>query len=367
VQGLQFKAIRLDFAVGGSGVTPANRRSLLAHWCFGSMALANLAEDPFTFGADFTGLDTIGPSDLTPCELPLAVFSWTGSAIEFLDNWSARRRITRTDPHAAWAGLLSDKRVAISQARFLQFQERVDELMKTGAASNTAAAAVFGLLPPVGFLPLKPASVVARLDAIAGSGKIKKPQRPTKPVFFGAATAAKEPTGMVMLAQATNQKMTIAPEMLQLGGAFSDLFDQVQDLHDAFADAFARIAPPPADAPPKEPSKASAERQAKRDRARMAEVNGLRGGLMASGSVGGFDLVKFFGALPTRIGVIDRETVDFTLQRSWFDEAINLAVNPVINVFVVRESLGKKGVQPYVIFAKAVHPITWISLGSRKV
>src|SRR5262249_9770034 len=124
--GMQFKAIRLSgFDDTGAGVTDKNRRNLLAHWCFGSLALAGLADDPFTFTDAFTGLDTLDPADLTPTDLPLAVFYWTGSAIDFVDVWSARRRLTRPYALRDWTGLLSDKRVALAQARFLQFQDQL--------------------------------------------------------------------------------------------------------------------------------------------------------------------------------------------------------------------------------------------------
>src|SRR6266508_3113483 len=157
IEGVQFKAIGLPLgsSVLGVPVTDANRRNLLAHWCFGSAALATLGADPFGFTAGYGGLDKLDPADLSSADLPLAVFYWNGQAIGFVDNWSVRRRITAPDPvTASWSGVVSDRRIADGQARLLQFQDQAAELVASGAAGTVAAATTFPLLPPVGFLPV---------------------------------------------------------------------------------------------------------------------------------------------------------------------------------------------------------------------
>jgi hypothetical protein len=156
VEGIRFKIIPLTgFDAKAEGVTDNNRRNLLAHWCFGSVVLPDEALDPFHFPADFGGLDL---ADLTPCDLPLAVFYWTGSKLTFVDAWSARRRLIRPDalataqPH--WKGILSDQRVAVVQARFLQFQDHVQQLVDEKKANVVVVKDYFRFLPPVGFLPV---------------------------------------------------------------------------------------------------------------------------------------------------------------------------------------------------------------------
>ncbi len=168
VEGLQFKAIPL-VGFPTSGVTGDNRRNLLAHWCFGSEALRKLAVDPFSFDDRYGGLDQLG-SDLTGCDLPLAVFFWTGSALDFVDGWSARRRLTRPSALDAWSGLLSDKRVAEAQARFLQFQQQAGELVESGRAAKAVGSLVFPFLPPAGLLPITTSALFARVRQ-AGSGE----------------------------------------------------------------------------------------------------------------------------------------------------------------------------------------------------
>jgi hypothetical protein len=157
VQGTEFKAITLPLpeSVLDITVTDDNRRNLLAHWCYGSGQLATLGTDPLGFAPGYGGFDTLDPSDLTPDDVPLAVFYWDGQSVGFVDNWSARRRITAPDPvTASWSAVVSDRRTADGQARLLQFQDQAEELIVSGAAATTSAADTFPLLPPVGFLPI---------------------------------------------------------------------------------------------------------------------------------------------------------------------------------------------------------------------
>jgi hypothetical protein len=156
-QGTQFKAIVLPLGdtVLGITVNDANRRNLLAHWCFGSPQLADLGANLLGFAPRYGGFDQLDPTDLTVADLPLAVFYWDGKAVGFVDNWSARRRITAPDPvSSSWSGVISDRRTADGQARLLQFQEQASELVDSGAANTVVAATTFPLLPPVGFLPI---------------------------------------------------------------------------------------------------------------------------------------------------------------------------------------------------------------------
>jgi len=167
VEGVAFKAISLSFDVNGPGVTSDNRQSRLAHWCFGTDAWSQLGADPFTFPVAFRGLDQVDPADLTPADLPLAVFTWIGGQLEIVDNWSARRRPTRSAAtDASWGVVIGDERFSEAQARFLQFQNQVDRLVQSGAAGGTQASGTFAFLPPAGFLPLRTESAVSMVNRI---------------------------------------------------------------------------------------------------------------------------------------------------------------------------------------------------------
>lgn len=160
VEGLQFKAIRLvgfaDTAAANDKPKMSVLRNQLAHWCYGSEALKGLARDPLHAAADYAGLWKIDGADMSPCDLPLAVFFWTGSSLAFVDAWSARRRLTQSDAIGGWYAVLDDRRAADGQARFLQFQAHVDALSTEVGLSpaSVSAQSFFGWLPPAGFLPL---------------------------------------------------------------------------------------------------------------------------------------------------------------------------------------------------------------------
>ncbi|MEU9455116.1 hypothetical protein [Streptomyces sp. NPDC048277] len=189
-EGVEIRAVTLPAltTVAGFATTPDNLRNLTAHWCFGSEQLAALPQNPFSFDPAYSGFDRLDPADLTDLDLPLAVFRWDGRQVVDLDNWSARRRITTPDPvPSSWSGVTADRRDADGQARFLQFQDQIDQIAAGGTARSLDAATVFALLPPVGFLPavddnseFAPPALVAKQTAAAFAGSLFDPWS-----FFG--------------------------------------------------------------------------------------------------------------------------------------------------------------------------------------
>ncbi|HEY5248031.1 MAG TPA: hypothetical protein VIJ15_06215, partial [Dermatophilaceae bacterium] len=156
VDGVEFRAIMLPVGNTVAGVpvttsgdsgTSGNRRNLVAHWCLGTEQLAAFGADPFGFSPAYSGLASLDPLDLTPYDVPLAVFHWDNMVVQDLDNWSARRRVTDPDPApSSWSAALSDRRDAEGQARFLQFQDQVDTLVIQAQAATAIASDTFGLL-----------------------------------------------------------------------------------------------------------------------------------------------------------------------------------------------------------------------------
>ena len=357
VDGVEFRTLRL--ADVNADVNANVRRNLLAHWCFGTAALSQAPVDPFAFRATWSGLDEIG---LEPVDLPLAVFWWTGGAVEFLDMWSARRRVSAPSALTGWHVFLSERRVSDSQARFLQFQQHVDELVKSGVAPGLSAAEAFRFLPPAGFLPLAPKTLLDRLDTLAGGPIVK-----AKPPLFEWSPL------LDVLTESKAEKSSFDlfladPKADVIGRLLSDV---QSELSRARVSRVREAAPPPeavAEAAPVV-SRNRQKRQAARDKFLNKQRNAFRLALRRSPWKAGFDLERFFGKLPTRIGLIDRETVDFTLQRSWFDEPIDLSppsgAMPRVNLYMVEDSLVDRGSPPYVLFAKAIKPITWMGLGDR--
>lgn len=164
VDGLQFKAIRLTgfslagFSLSGDETTRRRQvsrlRSRLAHWCLGSAKLHTLPRDPFDFPERYAGIDAIAAEDLTPGDLPLAVFHWTGSALTFVDQWAARRRPARPAALDGWHATLADRRDAEGQARFLQFQAQLAAIQQPGVNADVEATDYFDWLPPAGLVPI---------------------------------------------------------------------------------------------------------------------------------------------------------------------------------------------------------------------
>jgi hypothetical protein len=259
VDGLRFRAIRLDaFETFARDANAARRRNLLAHWCFGSARLPDLPLDPFTFPERFDGPG--GLADLTDGDVPLASFDWDGSALRSVDLWSARRRLIRPFALTAWGGLVSDRRVALAQARFLQFQEQLAaELSRT---RNPVARDLFRFLPPAGFLPVR-------------------------------------------------LTRTLAAEFVRQ--AFQELVELVDGLSDAALSH--RLL---------EPLQLGAQ----------LEVRAVERALASAGATG-VDPAAFFGdRMPQRIGLIDPDAVDFRLQSSWYDEAIDLDASPNVDLLL---------------------------------
>jgi hypothetical protein len=156
VEGVSFRRLRL--AIGLSELDDAaHLRNRVAYRMFDPDAVARLWSDPFGAPLDRYGLlDELRPDHLRDDEVPLALIGWkAGEGITFIDHWSVRRRVTRRGAGDRLAPLTGDRLLAEGEARFLQFQDQLDDLRVTGAAIETLDARTrFAQLPPVGFLPL---------------------------------------------------------------------------------------------------------------------------------------------------------------------------------------------------------------------
>jgi hypothetical protein len=288
VEGLQFRAIALErFDPGAfslSGAEDERRRqasqlrSRLAHWCYGSEQLRALPRDPFGFGAAYAGLDGIGAADLTPCDLPLAVFHWTGSALTFVDLWAARRRPVRPGALDGWHAMLDDRRLAEGQARFLQFQAQLDDLRRAGAANEVQASTYFDWLPPVGLVPFR----ITRREELATLYRFADGL-----VYAGDLL---EVIGMV-IGRVTGRELIDRLRAAMAAGALS-----------------------------------------------CAEVISYL--LEDSFSGEGFNPDTFFkGIEPAPLGLISGDSLDTLVHQSWLDEAVNLHEAPLLDLLVVAEQL----------------------------
>jgi hypothetical protein len=154
VDAVQFRLIELP--VDKAILNDARARNLVAYQCFGVDHLLDFARDPFgTTGEPRTLLDEVRDTkQLTDCDVPLALMYWTATGgIQFLDMWSVRRRVTRTN--APTPPLLRDQGLALAESMTRQFQAHITDLLATAAVpASVVARDSFAFLPPIGIVPL---------------------------------------------------------------------------------------------------------------------------------------------------------------------------------------------------------------------
>jgi hypothetical protein len=129
-------------------------RNQLAYRCFGADRDTSFVTEPLPPSSlPPTLLDDLRPNLLTDCDVPLALVHWTGQGLQFVDQWSVRRRIARPSGAPAWSSVLGDAELGMGEAMVLQFAEHVEKL-REAAPQSVRAVDHFEYLPPVGVLPL---------------------------------------------------------------------------------------------------------------------------------------------------------------------------------------------------------------------
>jgi len=158
VTAVQFRLIQLDQQITAAEMLDHDHlRNRIAYKCFGVDTTSSFLTDPFEAPLEQYGLlDSLRPTWLTECEVPLAILYWTlVDGIKFIDMWSVRRRVVRRSADHTWSLFTSQRRRGEGEAMFLEFAEHVDSMRKTlSSPANVRAVDHFRYLPPVGFLPL---------------------------------------------------------------------------------------------------------------------------------------------------------------------------------------------------------------------
>jgi hypothetical protein len=144
---------------------------LRSHVAAACIVTPNAARDPFGALPQSDGLlDKLrvaadNEKRLKSCDVPLAaIYLEASGRVRFIDLWSVRRRITTRYTDARWGVLSSDRVVTEGEARYMQFQTHIHELLTNqqqeafpGQPSNPnqiAADQRFVALPPAGILPI---------------------------------------------------------------------------------------------------------------------------------------------------------------------------------------------------------------------
>jgi hypothetical protein len=156
VEAVSFRLVRLALPLSELNDHP-RLRNRVAYRMFAPAEVAELERDPF--GATLTTyglLDTLRPKLVTDDLVPLALIGWeAGEGITFVDHWSVRRRPVRRGLPGRFGPEAGDRPLAEGEARFLQFQEHLEDLVAETASPETAAASdAFGRLPAAGLVPV---------------------------------------------------------------------------------------------------------------------------------------------------------------------------------------------------------------------
>ena len=142
-------------------------RNLLAHACLRTPQVPREAADLYTTLRDAAqgkaGPNSGGPagptdvqaySDVGPDAVPIGLLYWAQDRILFVDSWSVRRRVHRSDPQRPTPA--TDRRRAETEAAIYQFQDHVADLVQTlGFRERVELGAndLFPFLPPLGTIP----------------------------------------------------------------------------------------------------------------------------------------------------------------------------------------------------------------------
>ncbi len=223
---------------GATGAPASLRRNLLAHFFLGTLSRRLLAGQLFTRDLGGSPLRSYGPIDelrrrgvLADCDIPLAVVSWLGTRVDFIDGWAARRSVGRPAPSRDWPVPGDDRGRREREAAFLQFQRQLADLATaSGGLGGLRMRDHFRYLPSVSYLPIEaeasPGTVVPFLDGttyraptFADSAVLDELQRDStdfEPIDLGAG----EMVWLYVpwqLAQAADQDRVVSPVLVVAG------------------------------------------------------------------------------------------------------------------------------------------------------
>lgn len=140
-------------------------RNLLAHMCLGTPEALTEAASLYDTLRDVAKGGDPGPAvaldrlrrneDLSEDAVPLALLYWAQDTLLFVDNWSVRRRVHRTDPKRPVPA--TGRRRAETEAAIYQFQDHLADLIEKttpGKIKTFDVSNYVRYLPPVGTVPV---------------------------------------------------------------------------------------------------------------------------------------------------------------------------------------------------------------------
>ncbi len=330
--------------------------------------------------------------------------------------------------------------MADGQARFLQFQAQTNSLINAGNVGPVRAIDYFPWMPPAGFLPITIESLqravesALQFSSASWQAPVSKLPDLTQVARFtpapaqtaGATTASMTrlmaseiASGITSGTPADARFLALANYSQSTNNQLAQLQAQVKALTDKLNQFESRLPGTTTGKGTPQPARQTnrnklqrRERLLQRELLEMMQPRLTLQGIERGRVDNGFDLNQFFGNLPIHIGMLDRETVDFIIQRSWYDEAVDLdqaqaqiagaapslltpannplttggqllraninepiiaggasigrssrrsILAPLFEVYIVVENLVSTQDQLYIVFTKVIRPTTWLN------
>ncbi len=168
VETVQFRLLGVDSFLTGETLPDQDKlQNFVAYKCFGNSQKADFFKNPWGFSTDEYGLiNKMRKQVLAAGDVPLAIINWTNSGLNFVDNWSVRRRISLKNCSNNRTQFIGDRRLSDSEAMLNQFDEQISRLVSTSNNPKTIKADdYFRYLPAAGIIPLAvPTSTVKGFD-----------------------------------------------------------------------------------------------------------------------------------------------------------------------------------------------------------
>ncbi|ETT24116.1 hypothetical protein RAJCM14343_1490 [Rhodococcus aetherivorans] len=177
-------------ALGGATQSPL-ARNVLAHLFLDTVPWSQRFADPFgdpTGQVELGTLAALRAGALRPCEVPIALITWSFDGVGFIDTWAVRRPPSTEPAYTAIQSLGTARRQLLGRASFAQFQDHLDTIRsELGPAARQAfeLADAFRYLPAAGLIPIARTGRSGFADTVFGDAIVRGPV-PIAPTRVGA-------------------------------------------------------------------------------------------------------------------------------------------------------------------------------------
>jgi hypothetical protein len=174
----------------GTATVASTARNVLAHVFLDTLAWADRLLDPF--GADprsveFGALASLGTRLVRPCEVPIALLTWSSGGVGSVDMWAVRRTPLPEPALNAVQGLGGRRREQLGRASYCQFQDELALIMSELLPAQRTAFRLeqrFRYMPAAGLVPIARATRPGFSANVFGSLVVRGPM-PIDPARVG--------------------------------------------------------------------------------------------------------------------------------------------------------------------------------------